>query len=432
MGRNKLMQLQQGPEAKPRNYLADMVREYGMAGLSDRLNSPTSGVGMVVDAVGGLGNALFVQPAQSWNRLLSMGYQSGDPQGAEDAFNVSGAAMLGGIAAPRPRASLNAGLPQDIFSKTGAALNAAGKRQPIRAYHGSPHDFDRFDMSKIGTGEGAQAYGHGLYFAENEGVASQYRHKLADRPTITVGGNSSFKPDTPEAIVSARLSDYTKRRRIFGEDPTPQESSAAVKEELDRHIARAAQSNDFDLYKSLSDQRLALDRMSETGIDMNRPGRLYEVRINANPDDFLDWDKPLSQQSEKVRGALPSDLPADMTGQQVFNEVRQFLMQNQPRNFTDVPRGSFVNFDNNRPEVASQISSKLREQGVPGIKYLDQGSRTQGEGSRNYVVFDDKLVEILRKYGLLGMIGGGAVAAGAEADRKPQSDWASRMQPGDA
>ena len=41
----------------------------------------------------------------------------------------------------------------------------------IRAYHGSPYDFDRFDMSKIGTGEGAQAYGHGLYFAENPAVA---------------------------------------------------------------------------------------------------------------------------------------------------------------------------------------------------------------------------------------------------------------------
>ena len=45
----------------------------------------------------------------------------------------------------------------------------------ITAYHGSPHDFDRFDLSKIGTGEGAQAYGHGLYFAENEGVAKGYR-----------------------------------------------------------------------------------------------------------------------------------------------------------------------------------------------------------------------------------------------------------------
>src|SRR5690606_18965584 len=48
----------------------------------------------------------------------------------------------------------------------------------IRAYHGSPHDFDRFSMDKIGTGEGAQAYGHGLYFAEAEDVARSYRDGL--------------------------------------------------------------------------------------------------------------------------------------------------------------------------------------------------------------------------------------------------------------
>ena len=48
----------------------------------------------------------------------------------------------------------------------------------ITAYHGSPHDFEQFDMSKIGTGEGAQAYGHGLYFAEAEPVAMEYRDKL--------------------------------------------------------------------------------------------------------------------------------------------------------------------------------------------------------------------------------------------------------------
>jgi hypothetical protein len=46
------------------------------------------------------------------------------------------------------------------------------------------------------------------------------------------------------------------------------------------------------------------------------------------------------------------------------------------------------------------VSEKMREAGIPGIKYLDQGSRTAGEGSRNYVVFDDKLVDILRKYGV--------------------------------
>jgi hypothetical protein len=50
----------------------------------------------------------------------------------------------------------------------------------ITAFHGSPHNFSKFDMSKIGTGEGAQAYGHGLYFAENPGVAKDYQKKLGN------------------------------------------------------------------------------------------------------------------------------------------------------------------------------------------------------------------------------------------------------------
>lgn len=45
----------------------------------------------------------------------------------------------------------------------------------IRAYHGSPHDFERFDLSKIGAGEGNQAWGHGIYVAENPKVSAEYR-----------------------------------------------------------------------------------------------------------------------------------------------------------------------------------------------------------------------------------------------------------------
>jgi len=59
---------------------------------------------------------------------------------------------------------------------------------------------------------------------------------------------------------------------------------------------------------------------------------------------------------------------------------------------------------------AVTMSDHLRDRGIPGIRYLDQGSRTAGEGSSNYVVFDDKLIEILKKYGLLGMAGGAAAA----------------------
>lgn len=42
----------------------------------------------------------------------------------------------------------------------------------------------------------------------------------------------------------------------------------------------------------------------------------------------------------------------------------------------------------------------LKRQGIPGIKYLDQGSRAAGEGTSNYVVFDASTIEILRKYGV--------------------------------
>lgn len=60
-----------------------------------------------------------------------------------------------------------------------SALRKPKVMQEMTAYHGSPHDLPpveghpigKFDMSKIGTGEGAQAYGHGLYFAENPNVA---------------------------------------------------------------------------------------------------------------------------------------------------------------------------------------------------------------------------------------------------------------------
>src|SRR6185312_26485 len=72
------------------------------------------------------------------------------------------------------------GLIPGVGPEAKAAETVAGKLAPeaaeaaiplasgIRAFHGSPYAFDKFDLSKIGTGEGAQAYGHGLYFAQNQ------------------------------------------------------------------------------------------------------------------------------------------------------------------------------------------------------------------------------------------------------------------------
>jgi hypothetical protein len=65
------------------------------------------------------------------------------------------------------------------------------------------------------------------------------------------------------------------------------------------------------------------------------------------------------------------------------------------------------------PQAAS---AALRELGIPGIRYLDQGSRGAGEGTSNYAIFDPSIIEILRKYGILGPVaaGGGLLGTSSE------------------
>jgi hypothetical protein len=78
--------------------------------------------------------------------------------GAGTAFGMLGASRIPGGA---PAGSVGAG---------GAKLV---QPEGIFAYHSSPYTFDKFDLSKIGTGEGAQVYGHGIYAAENPAVSGQ-------------------------------------------------------------------------------------------------------------------------------------------------------------------------------------------------------------------------------------------------------------------
>ena len=60
------------------------------------------------------------------------------------------------------------------MGKLASVLKAIEKKK-IEAYHGTPHEVDKFSSSNIGTGEGQQAYGHGLYFAENPEVSKSYQ-----------------------------------------------------------------------------------------------------------------------------------------------------------------------------------------------------------------------------------------------------------------
>jgi hypothetical protein len=234
--------------------------------------------------------------------------------------------------------------------------NAVG--MGIRAYHGSPHDFDRFDLSKIGTGEGAQAYGHGLYFAENPQVAQQYKDGVLNMPLIR--GNNAQMADLAKTMEQYAI---PGKYRQFT-DPAG-------------HAAAAE-------YDRLMEQKMA-------------PGKMYEVNINAEPQQFLDWDRPL----------LPQ-MPADVMP--VLDAASHQFYKRPLDSINDTAQSFLVKNALKNPNS----TAALAERGIPGIKYLDQGSRVGHAESEtsNYVVFNDKLIDILKKYGLAGL--GLPMLAGAQ------------------
>jgi hypothetical protein len=288
------------------------------------------------------------------------------------------------------------------YAAAPAMQNATG--MGIRAYHGSPHDFDRFDLSKIGTGEGAQAYGHGLYFADKEATAKAYRDTLEGK---------GFKiPNDVMALPDEQRFAILRAANAQGAQPDPMDA------------AKRAQWASTDL-RSVPIEDIA-DKIVRS---RPPPGRMYEVNINAKPEQFLDWDKPLSKQPGEIRGALANlGIKHDPAEARAFDDAllaaltgdAKAPLPKQPRDpmGSELYRRSGSVFESSSDPIRS---AEFREAGIPGIKYLDQGSRAAGDGSRNYVLFDDKLIDILRKYGMAGASPLAALMMSGEADAQPVS-----------
>jgi len=245
---------------------------------------------------------------------------------------------------------------QTISEAFDNALNFGPAMLGKIVYHGSPHKFDAFDASKIGTGEGAQAYGHGLYFAEAPEVAKEYQKKIV----YSKGA---------EGQAAYYLQLYK----------TPEKALEVARANVKPYMTPEAQEYGKEVIKRLEDGNI-------------NQGSLYKVDL---PDEhiakMLDWDKPLSQQSKEVQAALKGIANK-------FPEIPNFNLQKWMD--ADPLASTWHNVLQRDLGVSPDaITATLKDRGIPGIRYLDQGSRAGGQGTSNYVVFpgNEKLTKILER-----------------------------------
>jgi hypothetical protein len=283
------------------------------------------------------------------------------------------------------------------------ALNA------IRAYHGSPHKFDRFDISKIGTGEGAQAYGHGLYFAESEPVAWSYKHSTSGKQATHSFDDTPL--DDPRSFYS--IEDRLKSEGNWRQAKALREYMNANEPDIGLRIRQMKDwhRNDPEMVKAIDD----LSGRVKTSVS---PGHMYEVDIHADPEHMLDFDKPIREQSAYERLKKHWD---ERLGDPDIVAERLGI---HPETTGGGLYWNLAGYRNQAPDASKQLT----EAGIPGIKYLDQGSRGAGEGTSNYVVFDPSIIEILRRYKDGGAVEGRVEDAGEAPAAGPSPEWQDIMR----
>jgi len=272
---------------------------------------------------------------------------------------------------------------------------------------GEPSDLGLFDMSRIGQGEGAQAYGRGLYFAEAEDVGKGYRDTLTPR-------DIEYEDELYRRYKQAEADqDYIRMEML----------ERAMMHDKPYEFRELAADVDYD-----EDYREAASRMAEEIEELNpNLGSLYTVDIDVDPDELLDYDIPLSEQSDFVKDALkkiprgdvkiePHPLREDRykitgTNWRGGKVNRQAKDLEQAERVAAKARGIDLDLEGDLRggalierapyEQQEGLANMLREAGIKGIKYLDRDSRfvssldSGKDLTSNYVIFDDELIKIV-------------------------------------
>jgi hypothetical protein len=308
---------------------------------------------------------------------------------------------------------------------------APGALFSLKAHHGTPHEIgpEGFRLDKIGTGEGAQVYGWGLYFAENREVSREYARNVKSAtmaPRRFLNGEELQK-GSPEYHAASLVA-------------TTSQPLSQIIREVEGWIRNAKPGEDVAHYNKVLETLNRATRKSDFS-ERQPAGNEYTVELDVTPEDLLTWDKPLSEQAKAVKDKLLksdqitgiqedylSDNAAraqslgwhqEPTGADLYTVIKQGVWNSHPDRF------------NSWSEAAAYTSRHLLSLGIKGIRYLDQGSRQpeitksggqwvaflqsdqgipfdtreqaeaflRGKQTYNYVIFDEKAIKITHRNG---------------------------------
>lgn len=342
--------------------VGDILRAYGEAGAPANA-AMLRGMGTPYQEPTPVNAPPSMAPNTSYGNLGDASAQMaggmiGDPL---NAIPLAGPAARGAIAAGKAAAPAGRYAGEQLARGLEKHMVRSGGILPMDTWHGSPHRFPptknnplgEFDPMKIGTGEGAQAYGVGAgYLAESKDVAKGYqpRDMANEEGLLKLYSAAEKRGDysAMEVLENAML--HKSPNELRGIHGNAGEKVIRQIEKIPRTVG--------SLYKvDLPDEQIAK---------------------------MLDWDKPLSEQAESVQKALQSS----------DHPMVKYVLEKSKENPAYGAQDLLMRMAGTKNDSA-EASQHLRELGIPGIRYLDQGSRTAGEGTSNFVVFDPKHMNII-------------------------------------
>lgn len=319
-----------------------------------------------------------------------------------------------------------------------------------RAYHGTPFKITRkFDLNKIGSGEGNQVYGWGLYFAEEKIVAKSYTkiEPSIHIPQVFIFLGKELEIGSPENHVANLIQGKTINY---------------VRNEIKRWIKEVSEKperkKDLEHYQKMLNFIYSLNSKKDIKKKKNK-GNLYEVELDLDRNNILIWDGKIKEQNEKVREIFkemffPKSFPTfeaktiidfiikkyDENSLEGFaitidNDIQLYELglKYLKRNLSPIEYNTFIENENSigeyitgkykdyifyksTPEsgffIYKELSKKLGSdkkasefllsKGIKGVSYKDGFSRTNQNGKKetsNYVVFDPSVITILKENG---------------------------------